>query len=133
MKRTSYQERNEIARELYEAFAKELASVSHRIDETIGLQATSAEVRDSLRVIRSEIGDLLLKSSRLRNEESELSTREHEVLQALATGSSSKQIAEDLFLSQATIKTHTASLYRKLGVANKVEAIETAKKLGLLS
>ena len=132
MKRTSYQERNEIARELYNAFAKDLAFLSHRIDETIGLQATNPEVRDSLRRIRSEIGNLILKSSRLRDEESELSTREFEVLQALATGSSSKEIAENLFLSQATIKTHTASLYRKLGVANKVEAIECAKKLGLL-
>jgi DNA-binding NarL/FixJ family response regulator len=132
MKRTSYQERNRVARELYGEFAKDLATISHRVDEVIGLYATNQELRDSLRKIRISLTQLMEKSSHVREEKYELSDRENEVLHLLATGSTAKQISIELFLSEATIKSHTASLYRKLGATNKVEAIAAAEKLGLL-
>jgi len=128
----AYQQRNRIARELYDAFAQDLAEVSYRVDEAIGMNSTNAQTRESLRSIRSGITGLIDKSKHLREEKFELTTREKEVLTFLATGSSAKEISETLFLSEPTIKTHIAGIYRKLDTKNKVGAIERARKLGLL-
>lgn len=127
-----YQERNRIARELYDSFAKDLAEVSYRLDETIGLNATNPATRQSLRTIRARLTQLIEKSQHLREEKFELTHRECEVLAILATGASVKDIAEMLFLSQPTIKTHLNNIYRKLGAINKVEAVNKAKELALL-
>jgi ATP/maltotriose-dependent transcriptional regulator MalT len=132
LKNNTYQERNKIARELYDSFAKELAEVSYRLDEAIGLNATNAATRQSLRTIRASITQLIEKSQHLREEKFELTRREREVLTILATGASIKEIAETLFLSQPTIKTHVNNIYRKLGSVNKVEAVNRARELALL-
>ncbi len=56
-----------------------------------------------------------------------LSTRELEVLAILATGKSTKEIARELYLSEPTIKTHLASIYRKLEVNNRLSAVTVAR------
>ena len=61
-----------------------------------------------------------------------LSEREHEVLDLIAAGSTNKEIAERLFLSPHTVKEHTSTLYRKLGVRNRAEAVQRAQRLGLI-
>jgi ATP/maltotriose-dependent transcriptional regulator MalT len=132
LKNNTYQERNKIARELYDSFAKDLAEVSYRLDETIGLNATNAVTRQSLRAIRASVTQLIEKSQHLREEKFELTRRERDVLAILATGASIKEIAETLFLSQPTIKTHVSNIYRKLGSANKIEAVNRARELELL-
>jgi LuxR family maltose regulon positive regulatory protein len=53
-------------------------------------------------------------------------------LHILVTGLSAREIGSQLFISEATVKTHLASLYRKLAVNNRVQAIESARKHGLL-
>jgi ATP/maltotriose-dependent transcriptional regulator MalT len=65
--------------------------------------------------------------SRLR-----LSTRELEVLQLIAEGLSNQQIAGRLFVSLNTIKTHTSNLFLKMEVERRTQAIEMAKRLGLI-
>ena len=60
-----------------------------------------------------------------------LSDREREVLGLLARGATNKEIADDLFLSPHTVKDHTSSLYRKLDVRNRAEAVQRAERLGL--
>jgi two-component system response regulator DesR len=62
-----------------------------------------------------------------------LSDREREVLQEIASGATNREIAERLFLSPHTVKEHSSSLYRKLGVRNRAEAVQKAQRLGLLS
>jgi LuxR family maltose regulon positive regulatory protein len=63
----------------------------------------------------------------------ELSAREVEVLEALGwVGMSLREIADQLFISRNTIKTHTRALYAKLGVASRDEAVEKGRALGLL-
>jgi DNA-binding NarL/FixJ family response regulator len=62
-----------------------------------------------------------------------LSEREREVLEAIASGATNREIAGSLFLSPHTIKEHTSSLYRKLGVRNRAEAVQKAQRLGLIS
>jgi DNA-binding CsgD family transcriptional regulator len=61
-----------------------------------------------------------------------LSARELEVLQLIADGLSNQQIAERLFVSLNTIKTHTSNLFLKMEVERRTQAIEMAKRLGLI-
>jgi two-component system response regulator DesR len=60
-----------------------------------------------------------------------LSSREREVLDLIAGGSTNREIAAALHLSPHTIKEHTSSLYRKLGARNRAEAVQRAQRLGL--
>ncbi len=61
-----------------------------------------------------------------------LSTRELEVLQLMAAGKSNQEIADQLFLSLNTIKTHSSRLFEKMDVKRRTQAIELAKKLSLI-
>ena len=62
----------------------------------------------------------------------ELSEREHDVLRRLAQMMSTQEIAADLYLSVNTVKTHLKSLYRKLAVNRRSEAVRRARDLRLL-
>lgn len=62
-----------------------------------------------------------------------LSARETEVMGMLAEGLSARQISTKLSLSERTVNTHVANLYRKLGVSNRVEAVMTAMRMGIVS
>ena len=61
-----------------------------------------------------------------------LSKRELEVLQLMAKGASNQEIADQLFVSLNTIKTHSSRLFEKLEVKRRTQAIERAKKLSLI-
>ena len=61
--------------------------------------------------------------------ELEITSREYEVLELIAKGFSNKEIAEDLFLSESTIKTHVSSLLVKLNAKRRTQAIQIAKEL----
>jgi DNA-binding NarL/FixJ family response regulator len=60
-----------------------------------------------------------------------LSAREREVLTLIGRGDTNREIADELYLSPHTVKDHTSSLYRKLGVRNRAEAARRAEQLGL--
>jgi two-component system response regulator DesR len=60
-----------------------------------------------------------------------LTEREREVLTLMASGATNKEIAARLYLSPHTVKEHTSSLYRKLKVRNRAEAVRRAERLGL--
>ena len=61
-----------------------------------------------------------------------LSDREIEVLRLVAKGLTNKVIAERLYLSIHTIKTHTRNIYGKLGVNNRTQAVNKARTLGII-
>jgi DNA-binding NarL/FixJ family response regulator len=61
-----------------------------------------------------------------------LTPRELEVLALLDSGESNADLASRLYVSSATLKTHLASIYRKLEVKNRVTAIKKARGSGLL-
>ncbi|HEX6023626.1 MAG TPA: LuxR C-terminal-related transcriptional regulator [Solirubrobacter sp.] len=62
-----------------------------------------------------------------------VSPRERDVLTALATGATNSAIARALGLSPNTVKQHASSIFRKLGVRNRAEAVRRADELGLLA
>jgi DNA-binding NarL/FixJ family response regulator len=66
------------------------------------------------------------------HEANALTTREIQVLEKLSDGLSAGSIGLELFITEATVKTHLASIYRKLDSKNRIQAIIAAKKIGLL-
>lgn len=62
-----------------------------------------------------------------------ISNRELEVLQLMAKGMSNPEIAEALFVSLNTVKTHSGNLFLKLEVNRRIQAIEKARKFGLIA
>lgn len=61
-----------------------------------------------------------------------ISKREHEVLALMAQGLSNQEIADKLFVSLNTVKTHSSKLFEKLNVSRRTQAVQEAKKLGLI-
>lgn len=61
-----------------------------------------------------------------------ISKREHEVLELIAKGHSNQEIADKLFVSVNTVKTHLSNLFLKLEAARRTQAIQRAKELRLI-
>jgi len=65
-------------------------------------------------------------------EELGLTPRELEVLQLIAEGLSTREMAEKLFVSENTVKTHTGRVLDKLGASRRTQAVQVAKQLSLI-
>lgn len=63
----------------------------------------------------------------------DLSPREHDLVPFLPSRASNRQIANELFVSLNTVKTHLKAIYRKLGVSSRDEAVVRCRELGLLT
>lgn len=61
-----------------------------------------------------------------------ISKREHEVLELMAQGFSNQEIADKLFVSLNTVKTHTSNLFLKLQVSRRTQAVQRGKELRLI-
>jgi DNA-binding NarL/FixJ family response regulator len=70
--------------------------------------------------------------SRFRSPQVALSQREIEILELLAAGASNREISHKLFISEATVKTHLAHVYDKLGVDSRTAAIHAAVQRRLI-
>ena len=62
-----------------------------------------------------------------------LSPREIEILKIVATGASNREIAQQLFISDGTVKNHLSSILNKLGVRDRMQAILKAKEYGIIN
>ena len=58
--------------------------------------------------------------------------RELEILELIANGMSNREIAEKLFVSENTVKTHSSRLFDKLGAKRRTQAVQLGKELGLI-
>lgn len=67
-----------------------------------------------------------------RREQLGITARELEILEAIAAGLSNREIAERLFVSENTVKTHAARLFDKLSARRRTQAIQLAKEAGLI-
>src|SRR6476659_8876053 len=97
----------------------------------LGLQWTRAkEVVVVREVAVRRDGPFVLNALKLK--EVGLTPREHETLGLIAEGLSNRQIAERLFVSENTVKTHSSRLFEKLQVSRRVQAVQKGKDLGLI-
>jgi ATP/maltotriose-dependent transcriptional regulator MalT len=62
-----------------------------------------------------------------------ITPRELEVLQLIAEGLSTREMAERLFVSENTVKTHTSRVLDKLGASRRTQAVQLAKQMRLLA
>lgn len=74
-----------------------------------------------------------LESEEAKIKKLNLNKREFEVLQYISQGLSNQEIADELFLALPTIKTHISSLYSKLDVKSRTQAIHKARSIELIS
>lgn len=91
-------------------------------------ELSSSSAADSL----AEAEALLARMSALGGPAGALTTAEMRILQFLPSHLTLQQISEHLFVSQSTVKTHVLSIYRKLGVGSRSQAVERARLLGLV-
>jgi DNA-binding NarL/FixJ family response regulator len=74
----------------------------------------------------------IMQRMRGDSEEEALSTREIEVLELVARGTSNKEIAKQLWVSETTVKSHMLHIFDKLGVADRTAAVTEALRRGIL-
>ena len=67
-----------------------------------------------------------------RIEQLGITPREHEILQLIAEGLSTREIAEKLFVSENTVKTHASRLFDKLNARRRTQAVQIAKEARLI-
>jgi DNA-binding CsgD family transcriptional regulator len=100
----------------------------------VAILFTSLGVWAGLRLTRKKV---VIASQEFKLNEAELqrltiSKREYEVLELMSQGLSNQEIADKLFVSLNTIKTHSSNLFMKLDARRRTQAIHRAKELGLL-
>jgi DNA-binding NarL/FixJ family response regulator len=115
------------------------ASMEAGASAFVGKDAPSAEVVKAARhavvsprsfLCAGLVGAMMRRASA---ESTRLSDREHQVLLLLADGLGAGGIAQKLYLSESTAKSHIARIYQKLGANNRAQALVTAMRIGLLS
>ena len=67
-----------------------------------------------------------------KRDELRLTRREVEILELIAQGLSNREIAERLFVSENTVKTHSSRVFEKLGAKRRTQAVQLGKEMGLL-
>jgi len=70
--------------------------------------------------------------NRTRLEELGITPRELEILELISRGLSNREIAEKLFVSENTVKTHSSRLFDKLSAKRRTQAVQIAKEFGLI-
>jgi DNA-binding NarL/FixJ family response regulator len=93
-------------------------------------------VHQGLSVLSPQVTRQVLKAAMTgdtgRPADSGLSTREMEVLTCLSQGKTTAQIANDLYISDNTVKTHVRHILEKLEASNRAEAVSKATQMGLI-
>ena len=96
--------------------------LTRRRDEPVAMPAASVPATPTVFVV-----------DRARLEELGITPREHEILGLIAAGLSNREIAERLFVSENTVKTHSSRLFDKLQAKRRTQAVQLAKEAGLIA
>lgn len=95
----------------------------------LGLKLTRVRTVEVVREV-PVVGPFVRNEARVA--ELGITPREMEMLEALAAGHSNREIAERLFISENTVKTHTSRLFEKLQAQRRTQAVQRAKEAGLI-
>lgn len=101
---------------------------------SVAVMFTGIGIWAGLRLTRPKIveisGPFELNETNLKS--TGISKREYEVLELLSSGLSNQEIADKLFVSTSTVKTHVSSVLAKLDASRRTEAIANAKKMRII-
>jgi DNA-binding CsgD family transcriptional regulator len=98
----------------------------------LGLKLTRPTERVIVREVAAPRDDRPFSASTASVERLGLTPRELEILGLIAGGLSTREIAERLFVSENTVKTHSSRLFAKLGARRRTQAVQLAKEAGLV-
>jgi DNA-binding CsgD family transcriptional regulator len=114
-----------------EVYGGLVALIFTAVGAYVGLKWTRAKEVVVVREVRvREGGPFVLNAEALR--QAGLTPREHEILGLIAGGLSNREIGEKLFVSENTVKTHSARVFEKLGVGRRTQAVQEGRRLGLI-
>jgi DNA-binding NarL/FixJ family response regulator len=108
------------------------SGASSHIDKTAPISDVLRAIQDSAVRPLSFTARKLTEAIIAKNKGIGLTPRELELLEKLPSGDTIMEIAAQLFVTESTVKTHLSAVYRKLGATNRVQAINAARKTGLL-
>lgn len=97
----------------------------------LGLKLTKTKEKVVIKEVPIAAADrFTLNETRLR--ELGITPRELEILELIARGLSNREIAEKLFVSENTVKTHSSRLFDKLSARRRTQAVQLGKEFGLI-
>jgi len=97
----------------------------------LGLRMTRARDRVIVREIAIPVPSTFVRDAR-KAETLGITPRELEILELIASGLSNREIAEKIFVSENTVKTHSSRLFDKLGARRRTQAVQLGKQAGLI-
>jgi DNA-binding NarL/FixJ family response regulator len=89
--------------------------------------------REVVREVHAGAGEVAFEVDRRRLDALGITPREHEILTLIARGLSNREIAERLYVSENTVKTHASRLFQKLDARRRTQAVQIAKESGLIA
>ncbi|MCP5029192.1 MAG: response regulator transcription factor [Actinomycetia bacterium] len=95
--------------------------------------AANGETALSPQLAASMLQEVRRLDQPMHEEERIITRREEEVLQLIADGCSTPEVAERLYISQKTVKNHLASIYQKLDARDRTQAVLRAVRMGIVS
>ncbi|HWY43069.1 MAG TPA: response regulator transcription factor [Candidatus Sulfotelmatobacter sp.] len=97
----------------------------------LGLKLTGRQERVVIREVPAPAREPFVPDQRKR-EELGITPRELEILELITQGMSNREIAEKLFVSENTVKTHSSRVFNKLGAKRRTQAVQLGKEFRLL-
>lgn len=96
----------------------------------VGLKFTKTKETVVVKEVPVPMPEFVMDQARL--EQLGITAREFEILKLIAGGMSNREIAEKLFVSENTVKTHSSRLFDKLSAKRRTQAVQIAKELRLI-
>jgi NarL family two-component system response regulator LiaR len=97
----------------------------------LGLKLTGTKQRAVVKEVPVPVGEPFIPDGKKR-ENLGITRRELEILELIAQGMSNREIAEKLYVSENTVKTHSSRVFDKLGAKRRTQAVQLGKEFGLL-
>ena len=115
----------------YEIYGGLIAATFAVLGIWLGLRLTRTRERTVVREVPVPVGGPFVRDAKIL-EDLGITPRELDILELIAQGLSNREIAEKLFVSENTVKTHSSRVLSKLGAKRRTQAVQLGKTYGLL-
>ncbi|HYR92178.1 MAG TPA: response regulator transcription factor [Terriglobia bacterium] len=115
----------------FEIYGGLIAALFAGLGIWLGLRLTRKEATVIVREVPVPVADAFVLNDK-KVAELGITPREMEILELISKGMSNREIAEKLFVSENTVKTHSSRLFDKLSAKRRTQAVQIGKELGLI-